>query len=165
MQFVDPPHQRQVGVRHRLGRVVGAAPADAEQFRLPGQGNIMVPVDHRFALSFPALLSAPDKKSISSACWPILACRALRSTTGSFLPSSPPNTLAARSKSWLRHSPIWVGWISNSCANSARVFSPRRAARATLALKLAEWLRRGRLLIVCSSPSALPTPSGSSLST
>lgn len=109
VQLVDPPHQRQVGVRHRPLRVVGTAPADAEQFHLPGQGNFMVAVDQRFALSFPALLSAPDKKSISSACWPILACRALRSTAGPLLSPSPPNTLAARSRSWLRHSPICVG--------------------------------------------------------
>ena len=30
-------------------------------------------VDHRFAIASPMRPSAPDKKSISSACWPILA--------------------------------------------------------------------------------------------
>jgi hypothetical protein len=94
-----------------------------------------------------------------------LSVQSLRSTADPPLSPSPPNTRAARSRSWLHHSPIWFGWTSNSWANSARVFSPRRAARVTLALKLGEWLRRDRLLIVGSSLSALPTPSGGSLST
>ncbi|MHC2279418.1 hypothetical protein ACVME8_006061 [Bradyrhizobium diazoefficiens] len=34
----------------------------------------MTAVDHRFALSRPALVSAPDKKSFSNASSPILAC-------------------------------------------------------------------------------------------
>ena len=47
---------------------------------------------------------------------------------------SCPNTPAAPSSNWLFHVVIWFGWTSNCCASSARVRSPFRAARATLAL-------------------------------
>jgi hypothetical protein len=39
-------------------------------------------VDHRFALSNPALVSAPSKKSFSSVNSPILACRDFTSIAG-----------------------------------------------------------------------------------
>src|SRR5580765_3191971 len=107
----------------------------------------MVAVDHRFALSMPALVSAPDKKSFSRASWPILACSSFRSTGGGD-DDSAPNTLAARSSNWFFQSLIWLGCTSCNLANSARVFSPRTASRATLALKIDEWLRRGLLLMV-----------------
>ena len=55
-------------------------------------------VDHRFALSNPALVSAPSKKSFSSVSCPILACSALRSTGAASLATGPPNTPAARSE-------------------------------------------------------------------
>ena len=42
----------------------------------------------------PALMSAPSKKSFSSANWPIFACRAFRSVAGSAADGSPPNTSA-----------------------------------------------------------------------
>ena len=42
-------------------------------------GSGMGMIDHRFALSKPALVSAPSKKSFSRASWPILAWRVLRS--------------------------------------------------------------------------------------
>src|SRR3954468_20470661 len=38
--------------------------------------------------------------------------------------------------------------MSNCCANSASVLSPRTAAKATFALKAGVWFRRGRLVIV-----------------
>ena len=38
--------------------------------------------------------------------------------------------------------------MSNCCANSASVFSPFMAAKATFALKVGVWFRRGLLLIV-----------------
>ncbi len=40
----------------------------------------MITVDHRFALSNPALVSAPSKKSFSSVSSPILACKLFKST-------------------------------------------------------------------------------------
>ena len=84
MQFVDPAHDREVLGRDRPGHVVDAAPADVQNLRLPGDGKIVIAVDHRFALSMPALLSAPSKKSFSSASSPILACSAFKSTGGAW---------------------------------------------------------------------------------
>jgi hypothetical protein len=51
------------------------ATANIQSRRLLGDGQIVLTVDHRFALSNPALVSAPSKKSVSSVSSPILACR------------------------------------------------------------------------------------------
>ena len=52
---------------------------------------------------------------------------------------------------------------SNCSANSASVFSPLTAANATFALKAGLWFRRGRLVMVLSSLSAImPIMRGSS---
>jgi len=96
VQLVDAAHQRQVGGADRLGVVVDGAAADGEQLGLPLDGQRVGAVDHRFALSSPALVSAPSKKSFSSASWPILACSAFRSTGGCAGVDDPPNTSAAR---------------------------------------------------------------------
>jgi hypothetical protein len=98
MQFVDPPHHYQIGRRHRPGPVVEAASAQLEDRGLPDQGELVLAVDHRFALNMPALLSAPAKKSFSSASSPILACSIFKSTKGAVSgPAAPePNTPAAR---------------------------------------------------------------------
>ena len=72
MQPVDTPHHFQVGRRHRARQVVDAAAADAQNFRLPSDRQIVLTVDHRFALSNPALVSAPSKK----------LCTALRAPCG-----------------------------------------------------------------------------------
>ena len=73
MQFVHPPHERQVFGRDRTRSALNRASADAESLRLAGDRQAMLAVDHRFALNRPALPSAPDKKSFSSASSPILA--------------------------------------------------------------------------------------------
>ena len=62
MQLVNPPHEREVGCRHRPGQVIDAPPADVQRRRLLGNRQIVLTVDHRFALSKPALPSAPSKK-------------------------------------------------------------------------------------------------------
>jgi len=64
MQLVDPPHDRQIRRRHRPGPVIDTAPAELQQLGLPDQRKFMPTIDHRFALSMPALLSAPTKKII-----------------------------------------------------------------------------------------------------
>jgi hypothetical protein len=64
--------------------VIEAAAAAPQQLRLAYQRQLMVPVDHRFALNSPALPSAPDKKSFSSVSSPIFACSVFRSTAGAF---------------------------------------------------------------------------------
>ena len=62
MQPVETPHDREVGCRHRPRQIVDAAAADAQNLRLLGDRQIVLTVDHRFALSNPALVSAPSKK-------------------------------------------------------------------------------------------------------
>jgi hypothetical protein len=44
----------------------------AHKLRLPGDRQIVFAVDHHFALSNPALVSAPSKKSFSNVSSPIL---------------------------------------------------------------------------------------------
>src|SRR4051812_14516200 len=101
MQLVHSAHDGQIGRRHRSGQVIDAATADPKRLGLLGDRQIMGAVDHRFALSRPALLSAPDKKSLVSVNSPILACSVFTSTAGvagSDL-GSEPNTPAAPSRS------------------------------------------------------------------
>src|SRR5213075_3514329 len=107
MQLVEPPHQREVGCRHRSRQIVDTAPADAQNFRLLGDRQFVVTVDHRFALSNPALVSAPSKKSFSSVSSPILACSDFTSTAGcAAAPPPGPNTSAAPLSSWAFHDVI-----------------------------------------------------------
>src|SRR4051794_32427651 len=101
MQLIHPAHDGQIGRGNRSGQIVDPAAADPERFGLLGDRQILGAVDHRFALSRPALLSAPDKKSFVSVSSPILACNVFTSTAGvdgSDL-GSDPNTPAAPSKS------------------------------------------------------------------
>src|SRR5476649_886870 len=108
MQPVETPHDREVGLRHRARQIVDAATTDAQNLRLPGDRQIVLTVDHRFALSKPALPSAPSKKSFSSVSSPILACNDFTSMAGSCaapLPSGP-NTSAAPPSSCAFHDVI-----------------------------------------------------------
>src|SRR5713101_4542060 len=99
MQFVHLPHDGEIGRRNRPGQVVNAATADVEHPRLLGNGQIVRTIDHRFALSRPALPSAPSKKSFSSVSSPILAWSDFTSTAGVLAPppAADPNTPAAPS--------------------------------------------------------------------
>ncbi len=78
MQFIDPTHQRQIGVADRSGLVAHRAETDVQQRRLSLHRESVGPVDHHFALSNPALVSALSKKSFSTASCPILACSGLK---------------------------------------------------------------------------------------
>src|SRR5271163_3019935 len=82
MQFVNAPHQRQVFGRHGARSVINRTPAEIQNLRLARDRQIVGGLDHRFALNRPALPSAPDKKSFSSASSPILAWSAFKSTAG-----------------------------------------------------------------------------------
>src|SRR5882672_11555764 len=82
MQPVETPHDLEVGGRYRARQVIDAAPADPQNLSLLGDRQIVLTVDHRFALSNPALVSAPSKKSFSSVSSPILACSDFTSTAG-----------------------------------------------------------------------------------
>ena len=96
-----PPTPASAGSRRSTAR--------AQELALPNDWQGMGSVDHRFALSNPALMSAPSKKSFSSASCPILAWRTLRSGV-SDVGFVPPNTSAARASNCCFHSVIWVGW-------------------------------------------------------
>src|SRR5256714_15011386 len=107
MQPVEPLHDREVGRRHRARQIINAAAADLQNFGLPGDRQIMFTVDHRFALSNPALPSAPSKKSFSSVSSPILACSdftSIAGVAGAALPG--PKTLEAPPSSCAFHAVI-----------------------------------------------------------
>ena len=116
VQLVDPPHDGEIGRRHRSGQIINAAPADPQLPGLPRQRQCVRTVDHRFALgNSPAFPSAPDKKSFTSVSSPILACSVFTSITGAaaLLRVSLPNTPAAPSRSCPCHCVIWFGCTSN----------------------------------------------------
>jgi hypothetical protein len=54
MQPIEMPHDREIGVRHRARLVIDAAAADLQNFRLLCDRQIVLALDHRFALSNPA---------------------------------------------------------------------------------------------------------------
>jgi hypothetical protein len=54
VQPVETSHDREVAFRNRARQVVNAAAADAQNLRLLGDRQIVLTVDHRFALSNPA---------------------------------------------------------------------------------------------------------------
>src|SRR3977135_4183899 len=60
-QPIETLHERQIGGRYRARQIINAAAADLQNFRLPRDRQIVLTVDHRFALSNPALVSAPSK--------------------------------------------------------------------------------------------------------
>jgi hypothetical protein len=61
------PHDREIGVWHPEERQIIHAPAaDLQDLCLLCDRQIIFTVDHRFALSHPALVGAPSKKSFSS---------------------------------------------------------------------------------------------------
>jgi hypothetical protein len=61
VQFIDPPHDREIVWRNRAGFVVESATADTQDLCLLDDWQIVRGRDHRFALGMPALPSAPDK--------------------------------------------------------------------------------------------------------
>src|SRR6516165_1634435 len=66
VQSVETTHDGKIGFPNRPRQVVDAAAADTQNFRLLRDRQIVFAVDHRFALSKPALVSAPSKKTISA---------------------------------------------------------------------------------------------------
>jgi hypothetical protein len=59
VQSIDPAHQQLVCLAHRLRLVVHARSCDTNESRLLRDRQCVRTIDHRFALSNPALLSAP----------------------------------------------------------------------------------------------------------
>ena len=62
VQLIEAPHDREVGGRHGARQIINAAAADLQNVRLLGDRQIVLAVDHRFALSNPALVSAPSNQ-------------------------------------------------------------------------------------------------------
>src|SRR5690606_37908463 len=121
VQLVDAMHQGQVPLTDWTRLVIHTATAQPQQLGLSSDRQRMGRVDHFFALSNPALVSALSKKSFSSVSSPILACSTLRSTGGVASSVSPPKARAAWPWSWFFHWVIWLACTSYICANSARV--------------------------------------------
>jgi hypothetical protein len=133
VQFVDSLHQLKVRLENLDRPVIGRRSRQPQQHALSSYGNLGLAVNHLFALSSPALISAFSKKSFSRLSCPILAC--MRWISGPFSFSGfSPNAMAAFSWSCRFQSVIWLGCTSNCSASSAIVLSPFRAARATFAL-------------------------------
>src|SRR5947199_8465635 len=110
MQPVEPLHDREVGRRHRTRQVINAAATDLQNFRLPGDRQIVSTVEHRFALSNPRLVSAASKKSFSSVSSPILACSDFTSTAGAAGGPPPgPNIWDALPATCYFHAIIYFG--------------------------------------------------------
>src|SRR6202051_2032626 len=111
MQRVETPHDFQVDRRHQARQVLDPAAADAQNLRLLADRQIVLTVDHRFALSNPALVSAPSKKSFSNVSSPILACSDFTSTAGCAAPLPPPgpNTSEAPPSNCAFHDVILLG--------------------------------------------------------
>src|SRR6476660_3446135 len=107
VQPIETLHDGEIGFRHRTRQVIDAAPADPQSFSLLGDRQIVLTVDHRFALSNPALVSAPSKKSFSSVNSPILACSDFTSIAGCAAEPPPgPSTSAAPLSSCAFHEVI-----------------------------------------------------------
>src|SRR6516164_2423996 len=64
VQPIETLHDREIGCRDWTRQVVHAAAADLQNLHLLGDRQVVLTVDHRFALSNPALVSAPSKKLI-----------------------------------------------------------------------------------------------------
>src|ERR1700730_15377773 len=88
MQRVHAPHHGEIGRRHGTRQVINAATAEFQRLCLPRDRQIVLLVDHRFALSMPTLLSAPSQKSFSSVNSPIFAWSDFKSTAGAAGPAS-----------------------------------------------------------------------------
>src|SRR4051794_13981844 len=110
MQLVEPPHQGKIGRRNRPGQIIDAAPCQPQSLGLTGDRQSVLAVDHFLALTRPALVSAPSKKSFSSVSSPILAWSVFTSTAGEAGATVPlpPNTPVAPSSSWAFHCVIWL---------------------------------------------------------
>src|SRR6195952_3535592 len=101
VQPIETLHDGEIGFRHRTRQGIDAAPTDPQSLSLLGDRQIVLTVDHRFALSNPALVSAPSKKSFSSVSSPILACNDFTSIAGAADAALPgPNTSDAPPSSW-----------------------------------------------------------------
>lgn len=92
VQAIDEFHQRQIAFTDRPRLVIHTASTDGQRLGLAGQRQCVAAVDHRFAFSKPALVSAPSKKSFSNVSSPILACNDFTSIGGEAVAGDWPKT-------------------------------------------------------------------------
>jgi hypothetical protein len=139
-------------------------------FACPGGQQCMGTADHRFALSRPALPSAPSKKSFSSVSPPVLAGRDFQSTAGAAGSgrAAAPAPPAAPSRSCAFHwgwAEVAKGSVKRRLMDNRRVDIELRRhtgqrllafdrSQSHFRLTAGAWFRRGRLLIV--SPALRP---------
>ena len=149
MQLVDSLYQIELFSGTGRGQPVDASPRQAQKLALGNYTQRMPAVNHCLALSNPALLSAPSKKSFSRGNGLIFACRTFESASDGpeglnspSLAKSPATFSSACWRNWM----IWLGCSSNCSASSATVLSPLKAAKATLARNSGEKVLRGRLI-------------------
>lgn len=71
MQCVDPTNHSQIVVGHRLGQVVDVRTRDAHELGLALDRQLMVAIDHFFAVASPMRPSAPAKNHIAARTAPI----------------------------------------------------------------------------------------------
>jgi len=152
-------------MRRMMARSAAAKPAGAENRRCRGLSRAPSPVsrgadresgsDHRFALSMPALPSAPSKKSFSSVNSPIFAWSAFKSTVGPMgaglglgpkYSGSPLQKLCFPLRDLVD---VHVGIVAPTRPASS---PPFRAANATFASNAGLWFRRTRFVIVSPDP-------------
>src|SRR3954453_5340529 len=139
VQFVDAPHQIQIGLWRRPRQVVHRGARELQQLRLPRNGKDVFGIDHRFALASSIRPSATAKKSFSIASWPIFACRSFTLGPSALRFSvAVANTSPARSRSWAFHCVICWGWTSKPPTSWRTDISPSRDALARLPLQVAE---------------------------
>ena len=86
MQLINGIHELQISCAHGSRKVIHRSSADSQQLGLAANTQRVVSVNHLLALSNPALVSALFKKSNSSACCLILACKSFKSTVFTVLP-------------------------------------------------------------------------------
>src|ERR1700722_4093843 len=140
MQTVETPHDRKVGFRHRAWQIVDAATADVQSFRLLGDGQVVRGLDHRFALSKPALPSAPSKKSFSSVSSPILACSDFTSMAGCAAPLAASATFALKVAVWFRRCRLFM--VSPDSLGTACPLSGRNSTYRSVQISETSSLRR-----------------------
>ena len=93
MQLVYPAHYGEIGGGNRPGQITHTATAGLQGLRRSADRQFVVTVDQRFALSKPALLSAPPKKSFASVSSPLPAASA---------------TLALNAGAWFRRGRLFM---------------------------------------------------------
>jgi hypothetical protein len=108
VDVVDKLHKIQLVLTYRLRLTVNRRTVYLQRLALLDQWEIMFTVDHLFALSNPALMSALSKKSFYKVSLPIFA--SIFSMLGAGVPSAfSPKASLLRSRSCAFQAVTWLG--------------------------------------------------------